>query len=155
MINVSKFAEFAENFPVQKFNALQSKYPNLIDYKILICELKYIYSDSDFMKCKSANVLLELFHELGLLTAFPESTKLLKLLLTLPVTSVSNERSFSVLDRIKSFLRSTMTQERLPSLARISIEKEIITELEKKQELNEKVLEEFALKPRRLEFIYK
>lgn len=42
-----------------------------------------------------------------------EVCKLLKLLLVMPATNATSERSFSSLRRIKSYLRSTMNQERL------------------------------------------
>ena len=43
--------------------------------------------------------------------------KLVKLLLTVPVTSCTAERSFSGLKRLKTYLRSTMGQARLNHLA--------------------------------------
>ena len=43
---------------------------------------------------------------------------------TLPVTVAEAERSFSKLKLIKTYLRSTIAQERLDSLAIISIENE-------------------------------
>ena len=43
----------------------------------------------------------------------PELAKLFCLALTVPVTTSTAERSFSTLRRLKSYLRSTMTQERL------------------------------------------
>ncbi|XP_050063108.1 uncharacterized protein LOC114126534 [Aphis gossypii] len=46
----------------------------------------------------------------------------LRILLTIPVTSAGVERSFSKLKLIKTYLRSTMSQNRLNSLATISIE---------------------------------
>ena len=46
----------------------------------------------------------------------------LKLFLTIPVTVASAERSFSKLKIIKTYLRSTMSQERLSGLAVLSIE---------------------------------
>ena len=49
---------------------------------------------------------------------------LLKIYLTLPVTSAGAERSFSVLKRLKTYLRSTLGQERLSSLAILDIEYE-------------------------------
>ena len=85
----------------------------------------------------------------------PEATELIQLPLTIPLTSVTNERSFSTLDRIRSYLRSTMTQERISFLARISIEKSLLNELESKKELHDKILHEFANKSRRLELMYK
>lgn len=49
----------------------------------------------------------------------------LRILLTLPVTVASGERSFSKLKLIKNYLRSTMSQERTSALAMISIEHEV------------------------------
>ena len=45
--------------------------------------------------------------------------------------SVSAERTFSALKRIKTYLRNTMHQERLSNLAIIHIEKEITSKLSK------------------------
>ena len=53
-----------------------------------------------------------------------------KLLLTLPVSQVACERSFSTLKRIKSRLRSTMTQEHLEAFMLMSVEKGILTKLD-------------------------
>ena len=48
---------------------------------------------------------------------FPHVEQLLRLLLLLPVSSASSERSFSGLRRLKSWLRTTMTQQRLNHIA--------------------------------------
>ncbi|XP_076054442.1 uncharacterized protein LOC143033123 [Oratosquilla oratoria] len=154
LLDVNKFEEFANSFPIQHMDCPINKYPGIFDCKSLVNELKYMYIDSDFKKCKSINTILELLYKLELISAMPESIKLIKLLLTIPLTSVANERSFSTLDRIRSYLRSTMSQERLSSLARISIEKSILNDLDNK-ELHDRILQEFAIKPRRLEFMYK
>ena len=45
-----------------------------------------------------------------------EVDKLLKLVLVMPSTNAISERSFSALRRVKNYLRSTMTQERLNHL---------------------------------------
>lgn len=68
--------------------------------------LNYIYSED----------MLDLYSNLSIA---------LHLLLTLPVTVASGERSFSALKLIKSYLRSSMSQERLRGLALISIERNI------------------------------
>ncbi|XP_076031112.1 zinc finger MYM-type protein 1-like [Oratosquilla oratoria] len=133
LLDVNKFEEFANSFPMQHMDCLKNKYPGILDYKSLVNELKYMYIDSDFKKCKSINTILELLYKLELTSAMPESTKLIKLLLTIPLTSVANERSFSTLDRIRSYLRSTMSQERLSSLARISIEKSTFERLRQQE----------------------
>ncbi|CAB4033500.1 zinc finger MYM-type 1-like [Paramuricea clavata] len=56
--------------------------------------------------------------------------KLMEIALTLPLTSCSAERAFSKLKLIKSRLRSTMNQERLQSLMLMSVESDIMEELD-------------------------
>ncbi|KAL4101287.1 hypothetical protein QTP88_021307 [Uroleucon formosanum] len=56
--------------------------------------------------------------------AFPNLTVALMIMLTIPIISASAERSFSKLKLIKTYLRSTMSQERIFSLALLAIEKE-------------------------------
>lgn len=60
----------------------------------------------------------------------PEVVKLLRLFLTLPVTSCTAERSFSCLRRLKTFLRSTLTQKRLNNLAVLHCHREQTVDLE-------------------------
>ena len=59
-----------------------------------------------------------------------------RILLTVPVTVASTERRFSKLKLIKSYLRSTMSQERLNGLAMLSIEKQIFKKLKYKNLIN-------------------
>ena len=49
----------------------------------------------------------------------------------------------------------TMAEDRLLSLARILIEKQMLKDLEQRNELHNKVIEKFATQPRRLEFMLK
>ncbi|KAF0694599.1 zinc finger MYM-type protein 1-like, partial [Aphis craccivora] len=69
----------------------------------------------------------------------------LKIMMTIPVTTASYERSFSKLKLIKTYLRSTMTEERLNDLALISIENEIVSKLN----LNEAIQNFADLKSRK------
>lgn len=69
-----------------------------------------------------SNVLLELS---SLRLAFPSLIKLLQIALSIVVSTAHCERSFSALKRIKTYLRSTMTEQRLVDLAVLSIEKEL------------------------------
>ncbi|EAY87544.1 hypothetical protein OsI_08954 [Oryza sativa Indica Group] len=60
---------------------------------------------------------------------YPNATVAYRILLTIPVTVASAERSFSKLKLLKSYLRSTMTQERLNGLATIALEKDILEKI--------------------------
>jgi hypothetical protein len=61
---------------------------------------------------------------------FPNLRNILKLLLVIPATSATAERSFSMLRRIKTYLRSTMTQERLNHVCIINTYPEIVDEID-------------------------
>ena len=56
---------------------------------------------------------------------YPNAIIAYRILLTISVTVASAERSFSKLKLLKSYMRSTMTQERLNGLAMISIESDV------------------------------
>ena len=64
--------------------------------------------------------VLRYLHENRLQEVFPNFSVALRIALTVPVTVASAERSFSKLKLIKTYLRSTMTQDRLVGLATIS-----------------------------------
>ncbi|KAL6545318.1 hypothetical protein OROGR_009192 [Orobanche gracilis] len=72
---------------------------------------------------------------------FPNVMLAYKILLTVPVTVASAERSFSKLKLLKSYLRSTMSQERLNGLAVLSIESKFLANID-----YDKVIDIFASK---------
>ena len=59
--------------------------------------------------------------------------KAFQLLLVIPATNSTSERSFSALRRIKSYLRSTMTQARLNHLMVLHYHQDLTDELDMKQ----------------------
>lgn len=65
--------------------------------------------------------LITFMHDKDLSEIYPNFWTALRIAMTLPVTVAQAERSFSKLKLIKSYLRSTMSQERLTGLAVISI----------------------------------
>ncbi|XP_076890376.1 uncharacterized protein LOC143541427 [Bidens hawaiensis] len=72
-----------------------------------------------------------------------------RIVLTIPVTVASAERSFSKLKLIKTYLRSTMSQEMLNGLALLSIEKNFIGEID-----YDYFIKQFAsIKARKINFI--
>jgi hypothetical protein len=55
-----------------------------------------------------------------------QMVKLIRIVLCMPVSNCTSERSFSGLRRLKTYLRSTMTQERLNHLAVLSVHREVL-----------------------------
>ena len=71
---------------------------------------------------KSAQEMAFLIREnSSLATSYPDVCTAYMMYLTVPVTVVTAERSFSKLKLIKNFLRSSMSQERLSGLSLLSI----------------------------------
>jgi hypothetical protein len=60
----------------------------------------------------------------------PEIIKLLKIVMTIPVSTCTAARSFSALRRIKTYLRSTMTQQRLTDHMIVHVNREIADDLD-------------------------
>ena len=86
--------------------------------------------------------------------AYPNLTVLLKIALTLPITSCESERSFSQLKLIKTARRSTMTESRLTSLALMKINRDRCNQLTSTENIEE-LVETFAqLHPRRMKFSF-
>ena len=61
---------------------------------------------------------------------FPNAIIAYRVMLTIPVTVASAERSFFKLKLLKSYLRSTMKQERLNALAVIALESGMLEKIE-------------------------
>jgi hypothetical protein len=62
--------------------------------------------------------------------SFPQFEVLIRLFITLPIGIASAERSFSVLRRIKNYMRSTMSQDRTSDLAQLAIERDVAQQLD-------------------------
>lgn len=73
--------------------------------------------------------VLQLIHENKWQDIFPNLWTALRILLTITVTVASGERSFSKLKLIKTYLRSTMLEDRLSDLAILSIENDFAKSL--------------------------
>ena len=77
---------------------------------------------------------------------FPNASIAYRVLLTIPVTVASAERSFSKLKLLKSYMRTMMTQQRLNDLATISLESEVLEKI-----AYEDIIEDFISKnPQRM-----
>ena len=79
----------------------------------------------------------------------PNFSSLFRIYLTFPISSATGERSFLCLKRFfKTWLRNTIGQERLSSLAILNIEKDILINLD---EVGRKICE---IKDRRIKFLF-
>jgi len=108
-----------------------------IDAKELYMEFKFV---REFIPKERMGPIeiLQFLKEHG---CFHNATIAYRVLLTIPVTVASAERSFSKLKLLKTYLRSTMTQERLNDLAIIALEGEMLEKID-----YEHIIEDFISK---------
>lgn len=125
--------------PCQK---IASFYINDIDEKDLIneCELakQYFFNDPSFTVSHASMYSKIIKDELQGL--FPNIEIVLRIFLSLFVTNVPDERSFSKLKHIKNILRNRLSEEKLNSLSLMSIENEILNSINFDEIINEFVL---------------
>ena len=110
---------------IRSFNLVSSYYSLDRDLlqadQRLFCQFKKAHLEPQSLK--TAADVIETLHANRLFEMVPEFSKVVSILAVIPATSCSAERSFSELRRLKTYLRSTMRQSRLNSLAIISIER--------------------------------
>ena len=146
------FNKYASVFPTEKLDMVTEYYP-MVSKDKLRTQLEVLYGREDLHEARSSLKLLEFIQDNNLYNAFSEIYMLLEITVTTPLTSAESERCFSALKRILTFLRNTMTNERLNALAMLSIHRKFVRET---RNFNELVIEKFAqLKNRRAEFLYK
>lgn len=75
---------------------------------------------------------------------YPYVNIALRMFLCCPASNCSSERSFSALKRIKTYLRSRMTDDRLNNLAILHIESDITTQIQ-----YDEIIQEFSEKKSR------
>ena len=85
-------------------------------------------------------------------TLFPAVRKAILITLTLPATPCTVERSFNTMRRVKTWLRSTMSDKRLSGLCMLSVHRDKVNS--HKTELMNRVIDNFGRDPRRLQFLF-
>ena len=101
----------------------------LVQLKILR-DLKRVYNENNpstpIKEITSLHTLCEIFNNLSFSKKFlSEVYKLLRILFTIPVTTATAERTFSVLRHLKTFICSTMGQPRLNHVLLLHVHEEI------------------------------
>ena len=142
-----KYPTMCESEVEKKAKRLASQYPTDLHAEDLGEEMKHlpVVHKANFGKPELKPLeLLNLLTEYKLCELFPNVCISLRILLTIPATVASAERSFSKLKLIKNYLRSTMSQSRLVDLARLSIESSIARQID-----FDNVIKDFANKKAR------
>nr|GEW37466.1 zinc finger MYM-type protein 1 [Tanacetum cinerariifolium] len=103
-----------------------------INVNELYVELRSLNNFLSTENMKPIDVLNFLNHD----DCYPNEIITDRVLLTIPVTMASAERSFSKLKLIKSYLRSSMSQEMLNGLALIAIENDILESVDYEDLIN-------------------
>ena len=117
-----------------------------IDANELYTKLRFL---QDFIPRESMGPL-EILKFLKWHDYFPKAAIAYRILLTTHVTVALAERSFSKLKLLKSYLRSTMTQERLNSLATIALESGLLDKIN-----YEHIIEDFISKNTKRMMLFK
>lgn len=149
------FPKYEKDFPEVAYSSLLNTYGRFFDQVRLRNELIVFYSSEEF-KGKTLRQPCKLCHEnLILKSAFPQINLLVSLIYSIPVSTASVERSFSALERIKTFSRNSTGSARLSHLGLISIEYSSLEEVKIKEIFFDEVVSHFASKDRRMDFKYR
>jgi hypothetical protein len=147
-----KFSEYNIDFPERELTTAVAAY-SMLDKQRLKTELSVIYMREEYKSITGATSLLNFLISNNLEDALREVKKLLEIIVTVPMITTEAERTFSTLNRIKTFLRNSMSQDRLTALAVLSIESEFVKTI---PSFNEKVMDNFANKTNhRMDLLYK
>lgn len=157
LVDHTKFDYFNRMFPENELNCLVDNYKEFFNREKLKRELQVLYSDKTiFGNSPAIGDMTEFIYKNEIVSDVAEFYKLLCLILSLPPTSASVERSFSTLKRIKSYSRNKTSQARLNNLGILAIERSLVKELMKSDEFYSKIMDDFATaKTRRIDLIYK
>ena len=125
----------------------------MLDSVKLKSELSAIYGRNRMCDVGGILPLLVFITNNNLKRVLTETYKLLDIICTTSISTVEYERYFSALKRIKTFLRSTMSEGRLNALAVLPIEKKFIQSI---SDYDNKVIDVFSsTENRMIDFMYK
>ncbi|KAL6506344.1 hypothetical protein OROGR_024525 [Orobanche gracilis] len=126
--------------------ALKNNKQSNVDENELYVELKLI---QEFLPSESMGPM-DILRFLNGLGFFPNAIIAYRILLTIPLTVASAEMSFSKLKLLKSYMRSTMSEERLNGLVLVAIENDILEQVR-----YEDLVDDFASNNARMMSLFK
>lgn len=113
-LNVDAVNEFADHIGADK-NALKN------EFRVL----------KPMIESRKMGTIFELFAEImPLRTAFSQTITMIKNALTMPISQVTCERSFSKMKIMKNYLRNSMSDQRLSDLTLLAMERDIVFDYE-------------------------
>ena len=127
LFDQEKFSLYIVDFPNNLVSSVKTAYP-FVNTERLVSELNVFYPRLDIPSFNNSKELLSVLLNNNLDIIFVEITKVLKIINTIPLTTCTGERCFSTLRRIKDYLRNTLSQKKLNSLAALSCNKKITEE---------------------------
>lgn len=155
LLNSSKFKMFDQTFPKDLLQSLKAIFGESFDIVKLTNELKVIFSKEEFASKKVNEIIMAILND-EMDDVFSESLKLSKLILTLPSTTATVERSFSILRRVKNYMRSTMGEERLFYLMLMAVEGEFLNNMMKRSSFYDELIDDYSNSAnRRIPLLYK
>ncbi|XP_063818962.1 zinc finger MYM-type protein 1-like isoform X2 [Pseudophryne corroboree] len=153
LLCAQNYGKFRQSFPEKELQECMEVFP-FFEKEKLRTELAVLYFREEFRDLDDAVQLLQFLLMNNLQSSFSEVVKLLRIAVTLPLTSAKPEHSYACLKRIKTYLQNTMKEERLSALAVLSVEKSVV--MKNIPDFNNRVIEKFSTyKSRRMELICK
>jgi hypothetical protein len=138
-LSIAEYMEIAKN--------IHNMYGNLLDNFLAEARCWYEFWNISTNTINAGSLdFVELLKHAD--TFYPSVHDALCICLSLPVTTCTIERSFSTLRRVKTWLRSTMSDERLSALCMMSVHKERIQKL--KTDFVEEVVKRFSIQDRKI-----
>lgn len=155
LLNFDLYEKHNRQFPHREFKCLTNQYGSFFNVDRLQNELKVLYSSTNFkhtpifdlVKCMRLSKL-----DLGMKDIY----KLAKLIATIPITTVTADKTFLTLNRIKTYSKIIQGQDdrRSSSLAILSIEHKLLKDLKLTTTFYDKVIEKFAERERQIDCTY-
>ncbi|PNF33159.1 hypothetical protein B7P43_G13660 [Cryptotermes secundus] len=136
------------------FLSLNTAYGQHFNFPRLRSELSVFNFNKDLNIQNESQLLLHL-KPTNIDSALRQLTKLCELIVTIPASSASVERSFSALKRIKTYARNSQGEGRMSRLSLLSSEKKLLEHIRNNEGFYDHVNNNFAAKDRRIDLFFK
>ncbi|XP_015921952.2 zinc finger MYM-type protein 1 [Parasteatoda tepidariorum] len=152
LLNKKKFIMFKKLFPSEEIKLIVKVYSGINKSK-LENELRVFYNSSEIHEYSKMSDLLSFITENNLNYIFGELINLINMLLTIPMTTKEPGRYFSSLKKIRTFLQSAKSEDRLNALTMIFTEQNFF---DRHSQLKDTAIDLFSVnKQRRRDFSFK